>query len=112
MNAQQIPKDKQLHFCAGATIGAWGYIIPGPKAPLWKPIVYSIGTSTIAGVGKELIDLGGFGTPEWRDLGWTMIGGVVSAGILTGIKKVIHIHKHRHNLKMSYNDGKAVLPMN
>jgi hypothetical protein len=84
----QIARDKQLHLGAGAVVAGWGSLIPQNNKG-WKPFVYGVGSATIAGVGKELTDMGGFGTPDIRDLGATVIGGLVSAGIITGIKAII-----------------------
>jgi hypothetical protein len=91
----QIAKDKQLHLGAGAIVGSWGYMLPTQTAG-WKPVAYGIGTATIAGVGKELSDLGGFGTPDWKDLGATVIGGVVSVGIITGFRAIFR-HQSNHS---------------
>jgi hypothetical protein len=96
----QIAKDKQLHLGAGAVVGGWGYLIP-KQTTSWKPIAYGIGTATIAGVGKELTDLGGFGTPDLKDLGATVIGGVVSVGIIAGVKAIIKTTK-RNRRMVSY----------
>ena len=85
----QIAKDKQMHLGAGAVVGSWGYMIPA-ESKGWKPIVFSIGSATVAGVGKELVDMGGFGTPDIKDLGATVIGGVVTAGIITGVRAIFH----------------------
>jgi len=84
----QIARDKQLHIGAGAIVAGWGTLIPQGNSG-WKPFVYGVGSATIAGVGKELTDLGGFGTPDVKDLGATIIGGVVSAGVITGVKAII-----------------------
>ena len=86
----QIPKDKQYHLYAGATIGAWGMMTIDNQ--YLKPI-YGIGWATIAGVGKELIDLGGFGTAEWKDIGATIIGGCISVGIITAIHGIFKNRK-------------------
>jgi hypothetical protein len=90
----QIPKDKQLHLGAGAVVAGWGYMLSS-TATGWKPMAYGIGTATLTGAGKELADLGGFGNPDWKDLGATMIGGVVSEGVIMGVKAIFG--KHRTN---------------
>jgi hypothetical protein len=90
----QIAKDKQLHLGAGAIVGGWGYLLPSQSTG-WKPVAYGIGTATIAGVGKEISDMGGFGTPDWKDLGATVIGGVVSVGIITGFRAIFR-HQQGH----------------
>jgi hypothetical protein len=97
----QIAKDKQLHLGAGAVVGSWGYLLPSQSTG-WKPVAYGIGTATIAGVGKELSDLGGFGTPDWKDLGATVIGGVVSVGIITGFRAIFRHHGNNTKRQMLF----------
>jgi hypothetical protein len=87
-DGQVIARDKQLHIGAGAVVAGWGTLIPQNNKG-WKPFIYGVGSATIAGVGKEVTDLGGFGTPDFKDLGATVLGGVVSAGIITGVKAII-----------------------
>jgi hypothetical protein len=42
-----------------------------------------LGAAVLAGVVKELLDLGGWGRPEWLDLAATLAGGLAaSAGVL------------------------------
>lgn len=93
--SQKIARDKQLHLGAGFLVGAWGTLIPEDKN--LKPILYGIGASVVAGAGKELVDMGGFGKPDIKDFGATVIGGVVSVGIITGVKAIIKHHK-RHKI--------------
>lgn len=98
-HGQQIARDKQLHLGAGAVVAGWGYMVPSQQQG-WKPVIYGLGTATLAGVGKEVADLGGFGTPDIKDLGATIIGGAVSIGVITGVKAIIKragVHR-RYNL--------------
>lgn len=97
----QIAKDKQLHLGAGAVVSSWGYMIPTQSSG-WKPVAYGIGTATIAGVGKELSDMGGFGTPDWKDLGATVIGGVVTVGIITGFRAIFRHHGTHNKRQMLF----------
>ncbi len=97
----QIAKDKQLHLGAGAVVGSWGYLLP-TQSTGWKPVAYGIGTATIAGMGKELSDLGGFGTPDWKDLGATVIGGVVSVGIITGFRAIFRRQPNHNKRQMLF----------
>ena len=63
-----VEMDKLLHFIAGAAV----FLV----AVLVLPPVYALIASCLAGVGKELWDIGRTGhTSEWADLRWTMIGG-------------------------------------
>lgn len=69
-------------------VSAWGSMIPQDNTG-WKPFIYGVGAATIAGAGKELADLGGLGTPDLKDLGATILGGIISVGIITGVKAII-----------------------
>jgi hypothetical protein len=57
----------------------------GPQEALQRSLAVSgsgLGAALLAGVVKELLDLGGFGRPEWLDLAATLAGGLVaSAGV-------------------------------
>lgn len=86
--------DKQLHFYAGATVAGWGSLTVD-QTTLWKPAVAGITWAALTGAGKEVADMVGFGTPEWKDFGATVIGGIVSVGIITGIKVIIRHKKHK-----------------
>jgi len=37
-----------------------------------------------------------FLTDNWKDLGWTVIGGVTGWGIVTLTKKALNIKRHKH----------------
>lgn len=95
--SQTIPIDKQLHLYAGITVGAWGTLIV-PQETLWKPAAYGMGSAIIAGAGKEIIDFGGFGTPDWKDFGSTVVGGIVGVGIVTGAKVITRKHKKKYHV--------------
>jgi hypothetical protein len=102
-NSQTIPIDKQLHLYAGAVVGTWGTLTVSQET-LWKPAVYGLGFATAAGAGKELIDFGGFGTPDWKDFGSSVLGGIVGVGITTSIKVIVRKHKQKHcKQKYKYN---------
>jgi hypothetical protein len=106
--SQAIPKDKQLHLGAGSVVSAWGTMIPASDDHLWKPLVYGIGAATVAGAGKEILDMGGFGTPDVKDFGATVLGGVISTGIVVGVKAIIK-HKHKRYAINQQNKGLFVL---
>jgi hypothetical protein len=95
LQGQKIAIDKQLHIGAGAVVGAWGTLIPQDQKGI-KPFVFGIGASAIAGAGKEIVDLGGFGTPDIKDFGATVIGGIISVGMVQGVKAIVHtVKKHK-----------------
>ena len=74
----QIPQDKKLHIGAGAVSSAFFSTFSMPQNEIWKPAIYGITGAAILGTSKELLDLAGLGTPEWGDLGATMLGGMIS----------------------------------
>jgi uncharacterized protein YfiM (DUF2279 family) len=72
--------DKALHVSASALVagggyalGAWAFEARGPR------VLLGMGLGLAAGVGKEVVDLVGFGDPSWRDLVWDVFG--VGVGI-------------------------------
>lgn len=81
-NAQVIPVDKQKHLAAGAIIGAISASDVKAKHPFWNAVLFS----TVAGVGKEFMDLG-TGTPEAKDVYFTVAGGVIGGGVTYLIKQ-------------------------
>ena len=78
--------DKALHFSASAllagggyALGAWGFEATYPR------LLLGAGVGLAAGVGKELVDLAGYGDPSWRDLAWDALGvgvGVTAAWLI------------------------------
>ena len=80
-----LGKDKILHFAAGTTIAAGGYVT---GILLFDSRRYALVTGGVlaaaAGIGKELVDLTGSGDPSWRDLAWTGIGAVTGLALAWG----------------------------
>ncbi len=48
-------------------------------------IVFGAGAGILAGAGKELLDLAGFGDPSWRDFAWDVIGTIVGVGLAVAV---------------------------
>ena len=73
-----IANDKLGHIkmCAGIALVA---------SLLTTPQI-GIGVAMVVGVGKELWDLCGFGTPEWADLGADLVGSIIGTGVAICIK--------------------------
>lgn len=79
-------RDKALHFAASAAIAGGAYAV----GALWLDdtlprALLGAGAGLAAGVGKELLDLAGYGDPSWRDLAWDVAGtgvGVLAAWAL------------------------------
>ncbi|MFK5981458.1 MAG: hypothetical protein QM499_00975 [Flavobacteriaceae bacterium] len=75
---QFIPKDKQIHLAAGGVISGVSYLffydITKDKK---KAFYFSLGTATLAGVGKEVLDSTKEGNKfDINDLAFTIIGGL------------------------------------
>lgn len=94
-SGQKIPVEKQKHFAAGVVLGSISASDYKAKYPFWNAVLFS----TMAGVGKEFMDLG-TGTPEAKDVYFTVAGGVVGGGItywirtkLNGKYKIVRRHK-------------------
>jgi hypothetical protein len=73
--------DKDLHILAGTivTLGTAGAILfaSSDVPTILGTAVISGAATIVAGIGKEFIDKLGFGTPEFRDILNTVVGGVV-----------------------------------
>jgi uncharacterized protein YfiM (DUF2279 family) len=96
----KIPVDKQYHLGAGVVFGVWGTF--AGNSLQWKPekaALMGLASATVAGVGKELWDevdyqIGGYGTGfDFRDLGATMIGGVIGVGLTYAGLKIFYRYK-------------------
>lgn len=81
-HAQQL-SDKQLHLMAGTFCGSWGSWVGSvyTDSPE-KSALIGLGITALAGLGKEGIDYGTGGKVEMRDLGNSMFGGLVGAGLV------------------------------
>ncbi len=85
----QVQPDKALHFGAGAVSSMFFSTFSMPQNEIWKPAIYGMIGATGLGVSKELLDLAGLGTPEWADLGATMLGAAISMGIIIIVKVIV-----------------------
>lgn len=70
-------KDKALHFGVSTVIASGGYGVGAVAFDArWKAIALGGGVAAAAGIGKETLDLAGYGDPSWKDLTWDAIGTV------------------------------------
>lgn len=75
-----LGRDKALHFAASSTIAAGGYAIGAAFFEArGHALIVGGALAAAAGIGKEALDLAGFGDPSWRDLTWDGIG--IAAGL-------------------------------
>jgi uncharacterized protein YfiM (DUF2279 family) len=100
VSAQEVPVDKQYHLAAGAVIGMWGTFCG--NSCMFSPeksALIGMVSVTVAGIGKELWDeadyrIVDYGTGfDWKDLGATMIGGVISTGLTYAGLKIFYHYK-------------------
>jgi len=77
-NAQEIPKDKQMHFVAGTITGALGYeYVYSKTKDRKKAFAAGVLTSIAAGVFKETLDSTQPGNKfDFKDLTATTLGGI------------------------------------
>ena len=68
-----ISLDKQAHFLAGLAIMLGVSLFGG-----W---VLGLAAAVVAGIGKEVYDMTGRGTPDYMDAIATGLGGVAGAGL-------------------------------
>ena len=78
--------DKLLHFSASAVLAGLGYGVSSLfVSPRPARAATGAGAALTFGVGKELYDLSGYGTPSWRDLTWDVVGTGVGTAIALGV---------------------------
>lgn len=97
VSGQWIAVDKQKHAVAGAVIGGMAASDKKAKHPIWNAVIFS----TVVGVGKEFMDLGG-GTVDAYDALATVAGGVVGGVVVYSIRKKIE----RIKIKRTYGINK------
>ncbi len=89
--------DKALHFGAAATIAVTGY---GAGAAIFESRGYAVllgaGAATLASVGKETLDLTGYGDPSWKDLAWDGVGTFVGLLVAWSVDCLIRGVSSRH----------------
>jgi putative lipoprotein len=75
-------RDKALHFGLSAAIAVGGYGVGSALSDDYAPrAAVAGGLAFGAGVGKEIVDLAGYGDPSWRDLTWDLVGSLVGVGL-------------------------------
>ena len=97
-----LGKDKALHFGASSLIAAGGYTIGAfvfdarGRALLAGAIL-----SAAAGIGKETLDLAGYGDPSWKDLTWDGIGMVAGLAVAWSVDVLARGAGDKHPLIMA-----------
>ena len=73
-----IPRDKLLHFIAGAIASIVVYVVT-------FNVTTAVAFSALLGIGKEVYDSRGHGTVEVLDAVATVVGGVVGAILIKAV---------------------------
>lgn len=83
-------KDKLLHYGVSAGIAGSGYAV---GAMIFDKRAHALcvgaAAATLAGVSKELVDLGGYGNASWKDLAWDGLGMMTGLAVAWGIDLLI-----------------------
>ena len=81
--------DKALHFSASAALamGGYGAAVAFAETPRVR-LVYGAAVSLFAGVGKELWDGSGHGSPSLKDFTWDVLGTAVGLLICWGLDQL------------------------
>lgn len=84
-SAEQDPwwgPDKKLHFAYSIGLAGSGYLASVPWVEdLQTRALVGSGFSLFVGVGKEVYDWTGRGTPSWKDVTWDVLGTALGVGI-------------------------------
>jgi len=82
LNAQLIEKDKQLHALAGSVLTFPTYAMGRElKMTKFESFMFSVGVTSLIGIGKELIDKPTTGF-DWKDAAFTTGGSLITATII------------------------------
>ena len=94
-----LGKDKALHFGASGVIAATGYAVGAFVFDArGHALIAGAALAAAAGIGKETLDLAGYGDPSWRDLTWDGIGIVAGLAVAWSVDLVARGVSDRHPL--------------
>jgi len=92
-----LGRDKALHFSVSALLASGTYAVSAAFFEArYPPLLLGAGVSLGAGIGKELADLAGYGTPSWKDLAWDVIGTVAGLAVAYGLDLAIRGVSREH----------------
>lgn len=81
-----LGRDKALHFGVSASLAAGTYgVTAAAGGTRGLSLGLGAGVAAAAGIGKETLDLAGYGDPSWKDLAWDAIGLVVGLAVAFGV---------------------------
>lgn len=83
-------RDKALHFSVAGAIAVSGYaagaVIFDARG---HALICGGALAAAAGIGKEALDLTGFGDPSWKDLAWDGIGAVAGLALAWSVDLLV-----------------------
>ncbi len=92
-----IARDKALHFSVSAAIAGTTYAVAATQFEArYPPLLVGGGVALAAGIGKETLDLMGWGQPSWKDFAWDVAGTVVGLGVAWSLDLLIRGVSARH----------------
>jgi len=94
-----LGKDKALHFGASSLIAAGGYTIGAFVFDArGHALIAGAALAAAAGIGKETLDLAGYGDPSWKDLAWDGVGMVAGLAVAWGVDLIARGVSEKHPL--------------
>ena len=94
-----LGKDKALHFGASSLIAAGGYTIGAFVFDARGHALFvGAALAAAAGIGKETLDLAGYGDPSWKDLAWDGVGMVAGLAVAWGVDLIARGVSEKHPL--------------
>ena len=84
--------DKALHFTFSGVIAASAYstsavFLETPR----ERLIYGASVAALAGIGKELWDVGGRGNPSFKDLTWDALGAIAGLALTWAIDQLFFV---------------------
>lgn len=94
-----LGRDKALHFGVSSGIAATSYAASALVLDARGHALLAAGSFTLAvGVGKELLDLAGYGDPSWKDLAADLAGTLVGLALGWSVDLLVRGVSDRHPL--------------
>lgn len=91
--------DKFKHAGLSAAIAAGGYTVGAFVFDArGHALILGGGIALAAGIGKETLDLAGYGDPSWKDLTWDVIGTVLGLAVAWGVDLLVRGVSDSHPL--------------
>lgn len=103
--------DKAKHAGVSAAIAAGGYTIGAFVFDArGHALLLGGGLALAAGIGKETLDLAGYGDPSWKDLTWDVIGTALGLALAWGVDLLVRGVSDGHPLFVAPEPAPAGAP--